>query len=183
MSPSLPAPPAQHFIDEVLLAEWDADIVDTARGFDPAATPGTQAFIPVARTVDNVGQVHPSLVVSYSNETTPSQSTYDFVTPDGPGQNRFGTLVAVARAQDTDDGSGYTGDPSQHPPQDAADTVVSLVEAVEDVCLNNPVGGSSAFEALGSQRGPEQPPADDDNPTVRMANVQISYYYRRLPGS
>jgi len=179
MSPSLPAPPAQHFIDEVLLAEWDADIVDTARGFDPAATPGTQAFIPVARTVDNVGQVHPSLVVSYSNETTPSQSTYDFVTPDGPGQNRFGTLVAVARAQDTDDASGYTGDATVADPQPAGDIVVDLIEAVEAVCQQAAAGGGSAFEFVGSQRTANAPDDTDTEPPVRLANCTVQYGYLR----
>jgi len=109
MSLTLPDRPAQHFMDDVLLPEWDAS---DALGFDPQASPGTEAFLPVATTLDNVGASYPSLVIQYSNETSGGESTYDYLTPSGPGQNRQGTLLAIARAEAEQ--GGYTGDSPQY---------------------------------------------------------------------
>jgi hypothetical protein len=175
MSLTLPDRPAQHFIDEILLPSWDpAD----AAGFDPNASPGDEAFLAVANTLDNVGAEYPTLVVQYSNETSGGESTYDYLTPSGPGQNRNGTLLAVARAEAERE---YAGDSATQAAEPASDIVVKLVEAVENVCQRNATGGSSAFETVGSQRGPEAPDDDAVNPPVRMANCQVSYSYLRSP--
>lgn len=194
MSLSLPQRPAKYFITEVLADAWQpAD----ALGYDPTASPGetttitaaqTQqygdvefgageydaggAFLPVATSIDNVGAVYPSLVVSFSNETSGGESTYDYLTPNGPGQNRTGTLVATARAQD---GLDYRSD------ADAQAVVEALVDEVEAVCQRRAAGGSSEFQSLGSQRGPDTPDDFDDDPTVRLANTQIAYSWLRRP--
>jgi nucleotide-binding universal stress UspA family protein len=176
MTLTLPDRPAKHFIDKVLLPSWD---VSEAVGYDPSAAPGEEAFLPVATTLDNVGAGYPSLVVQYSNETTGGESTYDYLTPDGPGQNRQGTLLAIARAEA--EAGGYTGDSGSYAGEPAEDVAVKLIEAVENVCQDNATGGSSAFKSIGSQRGPEAPDDTDVSPPVRIANTQIDYSWLRRP--
>jgi len=176
MSLTLPDRPAQHFIDEMLLPERDAS---DALGFDPQASPGTEAFLPVATTLDNVGASYPSLVIQYSNETSGGESTYDYLTPSGPGQNRQGTLLAIARAEAEQ--GGYTGDSPQYDPLPADDVAVALVEAVETVCQRAATGGASDFQTIGSQRGPEAPDDLEVSPPVRIANTQVDYSWLRRP--
>ena len=175
MTLELPARPAQHFIDELLLPAWDAS---DAVGYDPAAAPGADAFLPVATSLSNVGAGYPSLVIQYSSETTPGESTYDFMTARGPGQTRQGTLVAVARAES--EAGGYRGD-AGFEPLSAEEIVVALVDEVERIAASNATGGTSAFETVGSQRGPEAPDDTDVSPPVRIANCQIDYSYLRTP--
>jgi hypothetical protein len=149
MTLELPDRAAQHFIDELLIPEWTpADAV----GFDPDAAPGDDAFLPVATSLSNVGASYPSLVIQYSNETTAGESTYDFLTSEGPGQNRQGTLLAIARAESEQ--GGFAGS-ANATPQPARDVVVELVEEVERIAITNATGADSEFRTLGSQRGPE----------------------------
>jgi len=181
MSLTLPDRPAQHFINEVLIPGWDSRVVNIADGFDLSASPGTEAFLPVATKLEDVGAAYPSLVVTFSNETSGGETTYDYLTPTGPGQNRTGSLVVTARAQDTDDGSGYTGDTRAADPQPAGDIVVDLIDGVEAVCQQAAAGGSSAFEFVGSQRAANAPDDTDTEPPVRLANCTILYGYLRRP--
>jgi len=176
MTLTLPDRPAKHFIDKVLLPSWDPA---EAVGYDPQASPGDEAFLPVATTLDNVGAGYPSLVVQYSNETTGGESTYDYLTPDGPGQNRQGTLLAIARAEA--EAGGYSGDADAYAAEPADDVVVALVNAVENACQRNAAGGASAFQHVGSQRGPEAPDDTDVSPPVRIANTQVDYSFLRRP--
>ena len=176
MSLTLPDRPAQHFIDEVLLPEWDAS---DALGFDPAAAPGDEGFLPVATTLDNVGASYPSLVVQYSNETSGGESTYDYMTASGPGQNRQGTLLAIARVEAEQ--GGYTGDAATYDPLPADDLAVALVQAVENVCQRAATGAASDFQTIGSQRGPDGPDDLDVSPPVRIANTQVNYSWLRRP--
>lgn len=176
MSLTLPSRPAQYFIDEVLLPEWQPS---DARGYDLNAAPADEAFLPVATTIDDVGAVYPSLVVRYSNETAGGESTYSYMTPDGPGQNRTGTLIATVRAQDRS--AGYTGDGGAYAAVGADDIVATLVEAVEALVARNATAPGTEFQTLGSQRGPDVPPDDDQDPPVRLADTQIDYSWRRTP--
>lgn len=176
MTLELPDRPTQHFIDEILLPEWDPT---KAVGFDPSATPGSNAFLPVATSLSNVGAGYPSLIVQYSNETSGGESTYDYLTPNGPGQNRNGTLLAIARAESEQ--GGYTGDSATYSAEPAGDIVVELVQEVERICATNATGGNSEFQTVGSQRGPEAPDDEDVSPPVRIANCQIDYSYLRSP--
>jgi hypothetical protein len=181
MSLTLPDRAAQHFIDEVLIPGWDSDAVTIAAGFDLGASPGTEPFLPVATKIEDVGARYPSLVVTFSNETSGGETSYDYLTADGPGQNRTGSLVVTARAQDTDDASGYTGDSATFARRDAGDIVVALIEAVEEICQNAAAGGASAFEFVGSQRGPSAPDDQQTNPPTRLANCTVLYGYLRRP--
>ena len=173
----LPERPAQYFINAVLLDEWrPAD----ARGYSlTGVQPGDEAFLPVATSIDDVGSVYPSLIVRYSNETSGGESTYDFMTSSGPGQNRRGTLLATARAQDTS--GGYTGDAATYSAVDADDIVAELVAAVEDVCQRRAAAPQSEFETLGSQRGPDVLTDYDEDPPVRIAQTEIRYSWLRRP--
>lgn len=196
MALTLPDRPAKYFIEKILAPSWDpAD----AKGYDlgihnPTYTteqtfteqktydqigPGDEEFVPVATTIDDVGSVYPSVIIQYSNETSGGQSSYDYLTPNGPGQNRTGTLLATVRAQESDD--GYTGDADRYDAEPADDIVVHLVQAVENACQRNAAGGSSEFETIGSQRGPDAPDDSETNPTTRIENTQILYSWLRQP--
>jgi len=177
MALTLPSRPAQYFIDEVLLPGWQPS---EARGYDVAvADPSAEAFLPVATSIDDVGAIYPSLVVRYSNETSGGESTYDFMTASGPGQNRTGELLVTARAQDRD--ADYAGDSGAYATAEADDIVVELTDAVERIVQRNAAGGDTQFETLGSQRGPDIPDDYDEDPPVRLADVQVSYSWTRRP--
>jgi len=175
----LPDRPAQYLIDAVLLPNWDSDVIDAAKGYDPAASPGDEAFLPVATTIDDVGAVYPSLIITYSNETSGGETSYDFLTEDGPGQDRQGTLVATVRAQDSD--AGYTGDSNQHAAEPAEDIVVHIVEAVERLIQQQAAAPGTEFRSLGSQRGADAPDDTDTEPPTRLANTDILYSWGRRP--
>jgi hypothetical protein len=175
MSLTLPQRPAQYFIDEVLLPRWDPS---EAVGFDPNAAPGDEAFLPVATSLDTVGASYPSLVVQFSSENSGGESTYDYLTPDGPGQNRLGTLLVTARAESE---RTYTGDANTYGGEDAEDLVVTLIEATENLIQRTAAGGSTEFQTIGSQRGPEAPDDTNVSPPVRLANVQVDYSWLRSP--
>jgi len=177
MALTLPERPAQYFINEVLLPGWRPS---EARGFDATLSdPSAEAFLPLATSIDDVGAVYPSLVVQYSNETSGGQSTYDFLTRDGPGQNRTGELIVTARAQDRED--DYVGDSDAYGAAEADDIVVELTEAVENVVQRSAAGGTTEFATLGSQRGPDIPDDYEEDPPVRLADVQVSYSWTRHP--
>lgn len=169
MSLQLPSRPAQYFIDEVLLPEWNAS---GAGGLDINASPTDSAFVPVATSIDDVGAVYPSLIIQYSNETSGGESTYSFMTQEGAGQNRQGTLIATARAQDSQD--GYEG-------MDAEDATVALIEEVENVCQRQAAAPDTDFQHVGSTRGPDAPDDVEEDPTVRLATTQVSYSWLRTP--
>lgn len=175
MSTRLSKPPAQLFIDDVLLPNWDPA---GAVGYDPTQTPGDDAFLPVATSIANVGAVYPSLVVSYSNETSGGETTYDFMTTEGPGQQRDGQLVATARAEDERD---YAGDPVTHSTVDAETIVDRLIAEVEDICLANATADGTEFSYLGSQRDADVPDDYDTTPPVRIADCTIAYGWDRRP--
>jgi hypothetical protein len=176
MAQTLPERPAKYVINQVLEPNWDpADAV----GFDLGAAAGTEAFLPAAPSLDNVGAHYPSLVVQFSNETSGGETTYDYISGagDGPGQIRQGTLLAIARAETRPD--GYTGDSANHSVNPAGDVVVAIVEAVENAVIEAADGSGLELDHVGSQRGPDAPDDFDVEPPVKIANTQISYSWRR----
>lgn len=177
MALTLPDRPAQYFIDQVLYPAWDGT---DARGYNLADDgPVSTSEIVVAATIDDVGAVYPSLIVQYSNETSGGESTYDFMTATGPGQNRTGTLLVTARAQD--DADGYVGNSNQYNTADADDIVYEIVAAVENVAQRRAHAPDSEFDTIGSQRGPDAPDDVDEDPPVRIAQTQIAYSWSRKP--
>jgi hypothetical protein len=178
MVKQLPKRTAQLFIDDILVPNWDTS---DANGFDLDASPGDEAFLPVATKLDSVGATYPSLVVTYSTETSGGETTYDFLTTNGPGQQRNGQLVAVARAEDTEGDAGYTGDSGTYSAVDAETIVATLIDEVENVCLENAQGASTDLSYLGSQPGPDAEDDTDPTPPVRIENCTIAYGWDRTP--
>jgi len=177
MALTLPQRPAQYIIDEILIPNWDPSL---ARGFDVRVSdPSADSFLPLATSIDEVGAIYPSLIVRFSNETTAGQSTYDFLTREGPGQDRNGSLLATVRVQERK--RGYTGDPAQFPAVEADTLVVELVEAVETIIQRNAGGADTILSTLGSQRGPDVPDDTDTEPTVRIEDAEIRYSWQRRP--
>lgn len=171
----LPQRAEQEFIDE-LVADWDPSV---AVGYDLDTAPGDEAFLPVGGSLADVGESSPTLTVMRSNETSGGETTYDFVTTEGPGQRRDGELLVTARAKQ--DGDGYTGDAAQYDAVDAEAIVDRLIAAVEDVCLRNPNGGDTVFSYLGSQRGADAPDDLDVTPPVYIEQVSVAYGWLRAP--
>lgn len=179
MTLQLPEPADQYFINQILLdgTSWDATEV---HGFDPNGNnPTDDAGFAYGTSLDSVGRSYPSLVIAYSNETAGGDSTYQFMTEGGPGQNRNGSLTATARVQDRE--NGYTGDLSQYSAVEADTLADSLISQVEAVCARNPTGADTEFQHLGSQSGPDVPDGRDEQPPVRIASCTISYSWRREP--
>jgi hypothetical protein len=140
---------------------------------DPTATD----FIAVGEGLDDVGAVYPHLTVQYTNETAPGETTYNFIGPDGPGQDRQGQLLVTARAEDRDE--GYTGDSTTHNAVDAADLVDELTNEVEACVGRNYAPQATTIGPLGSYSGPDAPDDREASPTVRIAQVIVTYYYAR----
>lgn len=170
--------PEQYFIDNFLTSsKWDE--TETV-GFDPGAATGTDAFLPHAPSLDRVGEYYPNLIVQNTNETSGGESTYDFVTNSGPGQNRTGTLLVTARAEDRN-GDGYTSDAGTYTAITADELVARLIAEVEDICLDHPQGGTTDFAHLGSNTGADVPDNQTAPDTVRQEQCTVSYSWVRAP--
>lgn len=177
MPPALPKRTAELILQDILLPAWTAA---NTQGYDPIATDGT--YLASATSIDDVGRPYPSLVVSPSQPGVASgQTTYDFMTANGPGQNRGGTVVATARVQDTTDGSGYTTDDESYPAVDAAELAEQIIDEVERICLANPTGRTTDLSYLGSHRPSDNPDDNNETPTVRLAQCTIQYGWLRTP--
>jgi len=164
-----PPEPEQEMIDH-LVANWDSSQV---RGYDPTAAPSEDAHLAVADTIDNVGAVYPSLVVSFSNQTSGGETTFDFLTENGPGQSPQGTLLATVRAKDT--GQGYTGDPDAHAAVDAGTIVDEIAGHALNICREHSTAAGTGFTRVGGQRGPDAPDDLDEGTPVRIAQRQLDY--------
>lgn len=172
---SLPTRPAKHFIEEVLRKQWDPSQV---RGYDVTVDNlSNDATLVDATTIDNVGAIYPSLIVTDSQPgTSGGATTYDFLTNKGPGQNRTGTLLATVRAEERD-ADDYVGDSATYSGADAQTIVEELATHVEDICIETSLGGASEFSLLGAQRPADIPDDTDpeDGRTVRLAQVEIRF--------
>jgi len=166
----------QVFIEQALLEDWDPS---RAVGYDPSLSRGDDGFIPVAESLEDVGERYPSLTVARTNETAPGSTSYNFITADGPGQDRTGQLIVTARAETRE--AGYSGDPSQIDPVDAEDLVDELINEVEDTALSNATPGDTEFNSLGSYRGADSPHDFDASPPVMIEQCIIVYSWTRLP--
>jgi len=176
MPERLPDDPPQLFIDEALLPNWDPSRVV---GYDVQATPGEDDFIPVGKSLDDVGTVYPHLTVQFSTETSPGGTTYNYISADGsPGQDRNGQLIVTARAEAREAG-GYTGNSGRYTAVDADDLVETLIAEVEAAALANATSESTDISPLGSQRGSDAPNDYDAEPTVYIAQCVVTYHWSR----
>lgn len=170
-----PAQPEQEMID-LLVAKWDPAQV---RGFDVSAGPDNEAHLPIADTIDNVGAVYPSLIVSFSNQTSGNETTFDFATANGPGQAPQGTLLATARAEDRDD--GYVGDATVYSATDAGTIVDEIAAHALDICREFWDAPGTDFQHVGGQRGPDAPDDLEEEPPVRLTQRQLDYAALYVP--
>ncbi|QLH82461.1 hypothetical protein [Halosimplex pelagicum] len=166
---SPPTQPEQEMID-LLVAKWDPSMV---RGYDLEASPDHQAHMPAADSIDNVGAVFPSLVVSFSNETSGGESTFDFMTERGPGQSPQGVLLATARAEDHDE-DNYRGS-DDYAAVDAGTIVDEIAGHALDICREHWSAPGTGFTRVGGQRGPDAPDDLNEDPPVRIAQRQLNY--------
>lgn len=154
---------------DLLAAEWTPANV---RGFDVNAGPSSDAHLPLATTIDNVRARYPSLVVSFSNETASGDSTFDFLTEDGAGQSRTGTVLATARAEDRPP-EGY--DTPSGGRVRAEQLVDEIAEETLRIALQTPTGEGTPFTSVGGQPGPDVPDDLTPAPPVRIAQREIRF--------
>jgi len=177
MSTRLSRPSEDVFIEDALLPLWEPA---GAVGFDVALSdPSQDAFMPVGKSLDDVGAVYPHLTVQETNQTAPNDTSYSFLTEDGPGQTRTGQLLVTARAEDKDD--GYTGDADTHTAVDAQTLVRTLRQAVEDTALEAERNDTTEFSFIGSSPAADVPDDFGAEPTVRQAQVTIPFGWIREP--
>ena len=170
MPARLSRPPEDVFIEDALLPSWRPA---KAAGFDPAAAPGEASFLPVGKSLDDVGSVFPHLTVQVTNQTTSGDTGYSFIGPDGqPGQNRTGQLLVTARAEDRD--AGYGG-------QTARQVTDLLMKEVEHVASDNFAPTDTEFDRLGSNPASDAPDDFAQEPTVRVEQMTILFAWTRTP--
>lgn len=176
MPQNLSKPPLELFLEDVVVPNWDKTQV---RGYDVTAGRGTDAHLPLARSIDDVGAHYPSLIVSPSQPgASGGTTTYDYLTTSGPGQQRNGTFVATVRAEDERD---YVGDSSTYSAVDASRITEEIIEHLEDICQSNAQGGGTDLAYIGSHRPSEIPDDTDPTPTVRLAGATVTFGWQRDP--
>lgn len=175
MTQSLPKEPARYFMQEILGPNWDPTNVV---GFDPNSTSG-ESELRIDDSFEKLGDYYPQATVQKTGEeSSGGESSYDYITTTGPGQNRNGTLTVQVRVEDTDDGSGYTGDSNTYSAVSAERLSVLIRQEIERVCLANPTGGNTEFSFIGSNEN--QVPDDTSNTlAVRRAGATLSYGWLR----
>ena len=168
--------PVDVFVEQALIPSWEPA---KAVGYDLDAQPGDEAFLPVGESLDDVNEVHPHLTIQRTNETAPGSTGYNFVTAQGPGQDRSGQLLVTARAEKQD--GGYTGDAATHDPVGADDLVETLLDMVEDTTLANATATDTDFNSLSSFPGADAPNDYDSSPPVMISQVVVQYSWARRP--
>lgn len=157
--------PENIFMD-LLASEWTPSNV---RGYDV-----NTVDLPLADSIENVGAVYPSLIVSFSSETSTGNTTYDYISNSGPGSNNNGELIATVRAQDDEDNDpSYTN--SNDPAVRADEIAYEIIQEVERITRDNATGANTDFGHLGGQRGADAPDDLEESPPVRIEQFQVSY--------
>jgi len=154
---------------DLLASEWDTTQV---RGYDV-----NDGSLPMADSIHNVGAVYPSLVVTYSNETSPGDSSYSYQSNTGPGSINNGTLIATARAEEKD--TGYENDGGTA--VDADTIAKEIIHHVREIVRSNPTGGSTDFNILGTTKGADIPDDLEQTPPVMMEQANILYAFDETP--
>jgi hypothetical protein len=176
MTQVLPKEADLYFITEILIENWDAS---NTVGFDPGAPEGTEAALPWADSFDKIDAPYPNFTVQTTGEESSGGTTsYDYLTDHGPGQNRNGTLTAQVRVEETDDGSGYTGDSGTYSAI-GADRLATLIrQEIERICIENPTGADTEFSFVGSNAN-HVPNETGNTLTVHREGAAISYGWPR----
>jgi len=177
MSTRLSRPSEDIFIEDALLPSWTP--ADAVR-FDVTVTdPDNNAFVPVGKSLDDVGAVYPHITVQETNQTAPNTTSYSFLGPNGPGQDRTGQLLVTARAEDRD--AGYTGNSATYSVVDAQTLVRTFRQEIEATALDNYRSSDTEFQFLGSSPAADAPDDFGAEPTVRQSQVTILFGWLRNP--
>jgi hypothetical protein len=166
LDPSAAQQTVDHFV-----ANWTPS---ETSGYDPQATGDLTAYLPIATTLDNVGEVYPSVVVTPSNEPAPSPTGYEFQTPNGPGSNPLGQVVVTVRAEERESDS-YRGTDAES----IASDIAHYIEAHIGETAHAPSGTDFTFWS-GFQANP---PNDDrsEGDTTYIEQVTVNYSYTKTP--
>lgn len=171
--PTTLVPKAEQQVVDYFVANWDPT---ATHSYDPADDDDTDLsdYLPMATSIDDVGEVYPSVVVTPSNEPSPSETGYEFMGTDGPGAHPQGSVVATIRA-DQRDGTAYNG-------TDAESVAEEIAAHIDDL-----VGGS-AYNPSGTDftlwsSYPAAAPDDDrgEGDTTFIEQRSILYYYAKTP--
>jgi len=166
--------PVEEFLTTLVANQWDGSRV---QGYDPTASPGTDAYLPMKESLDKEDTPYPYVIIQNNgSESVANASGYSFLTTQGAGQSPSGELTVQVEA---DDGGGpYTGDGDTYSGV-SADEIVELVrEELSRICFENPTGGSSEFSVVSSFRN-EVPDQRGSTNVVRTAGSTIQYDYIR----
>jgi len=150
----------------LLISEWD----DTeTRGYDV-----NDGSLPLSDSIENVGSTYPSLIISFSNETSPNETGYSFLGETGPGSDNTGSLIATARAQDdADNDPTYENDGGTAV---RADTICKeIIHHVREIARSNAAGGSTEFSFIGTEMAGNAPDDLSQDPPVRLTQCTILY--------
>ena len=175
----------QQILRDLLYGEWDPT---NTSGYDPSLNPFENPEGLLLSRARSGGDIYPSVIITGGGVSSGSETSYDFLTSEGPGQNRGGLLLVTARAEDVDydDTGGFDSDPYGYDEYgvdgtvSAEDLVYQLAQEVERICGANASGGETPFTYLGSSLV-DAPDDTDVTPTVRIEQVEVPYGWLREP--
>lgn len=176
MTDSLPKKADLYLLQDFIAPRWDAS---NTVGFDPNSTSG-DSVLRADTSFTKLGDFYPQFTIQTTGEeSSGGESSYDYLTNSGPGQNRNGTLTAQVRVEDTeDDDVGYTGDASTYSAVSAERLALLIRQEIERICLANPTGADTEFHFVGSNAN-HVPDEFGDTRVVRREGLNISYGWLR----
>jgi len=174
MSDALPQKADQYFIDNFLDPDWDST---NTKGYD-----ANTADLPTATSISNVGAKYPQIVVQTGNQTAPNETGYDFLTNNGPGQTRTGTLICTIRAEDGADGPLQTLYENDGSSAVTAEDIVTLIrQEIERVTLANSTASGTEWTYVSSFPASDTPDDLESDPVVRQESVTVNFGWIREP--
>jgi len=175
MTQALPKQADLYFLQDFLAPLWDET---NTVGFNPNTTTG-DGVLRADTSFNKLGDTYPQFTVQTTGEESSGGTTsYDYLTNDGPGQNRNGTLTAQVRVEDTDDGSGYTGDSGTYSAVEADRLATLIRQEIERICIENPTGADTKFSFVGSNAN-HVPDETNNTLAVRREALTLSYGWFR----
>lgn len=170
----LPEKPDEYFRQEFLLNYWDKT---NTKGYDPS-----DGTMPTGTSLSNVGAKYPSIVVSFSNETSGGQTGYDYLdTADNrPGQTRQGSLVCTIRAEDDPEGPLTGRYEKDGTTAVTAQRIVTLIrQEIERICTENANAENTEFNFVSATPTADVPDDLDQDPAVRIEDTTVLYSWLR----
>lgn len=172
MVENLSKQPQIHFLQDLLKVKWKpANVV----GYDVTVTSG-ESLIKADDSFEKLGEYYPQFTVQMAgDESSGGESGYDFISADGPGQNRLSTLTAQARVEDPlDKDVGYTGDSNTYAEVDAETLVELIRKEIERVCNDNPTAPGTDFSFVSAIHG-QIPDESNSSRAIRKDGAVIQY--------